>query len=75
MDDFIAGLVDTVTKAGGSIDWSDLLDSVDYKDRQQVPYALKIAKSEGKLYRQVSVSDGKTTHVVTTTAPPPKNQP
>lgn len=75
MQELIDQMVTIVADAGGSIEWEPLLDAVGYKNRAQVPNALKIAKAENKLWRRVFVEDGKSRLVVQNTAPPTPNKP
>lgn len=64
MDELVNALVATVTQAGGSIAWEELINSVDYADRQKVPKALKVAKAKKKLKRYLSYDNGVRTHDV-----------
>lgn len=54
MDELVTQLSTTVQGNGGSMEWSALIDSVPYEQRQRVPDALKIAKKQGVLKRQIS---------------------
>lgn len=54
MDELVTQLSTTVQGNGGSMEWSALVDSVPYEKRAGIPNALKIAKKQGVLKRQLS---------------------
>lgn len=54
MNELVTELSTTVQSNGGSMEWSALINSVPYEKRQRVPDALKIAKKQGVLRRQLS---------------------
>lgn len=65
METLVAQLVSTIQSNGGSMPFQALVESVEYKDRQKVPNALRIAKQQGLLKRTLTAVEGQPpTHTV-----------
>lgn len=58
MEAIVEKILSNVSQNGGSMLWDDVLNSVEFHERAQVPNALKLAKSRKQLKRRVEVVDG-----------------
>lgn len=57
MDELISKIEQNLDSSG-EITWDNLLNVVDYPERQQLPTALKLAKADGRLRKRVDIVDG-----------------
>ncbi|MGB7342480.1 MAG: hypothetical protein WBC91_26515 [Phototrophicaceae bacterium] len=71
MMELIQKITDTVTTNGGEMEWSELVASLDYSERAKVGDALKVAKNQGTLQREIRRENGANLHVVKLVVPVP----